>query len=169
MVPHQFNELHEKSSQGYFLFLYLNCSLNSFMTFGDRGVSTQITFIRKHYYLQQLALGFDCIGEMQEVVRVELLLGKSHLLRLRPQLHFTLFGLGGLVHRLLGEHKLDLVPHHIGDTNLRESCTGYVLSHLESVNEAGRRVLGQLGLVEAVGVMDDGCLEAGRAPRETGP
>ena len=52
----------KKSSHGYFLFLYLNCSLNSFMTFGDRGVSTQITFIRKHYYLQQLALGFDCIG-----------------------------------------------------------------------------------------------------------
>ena len=139
------------------------------MTFGDRGVSTQITFIRKHYYLQQLALGFDCIGEMQEVVRVELLLGKSQLLRLRRQLRSTLFGLGGLVHRLLGEHELDLVPHHIGDTNLRESCTGSVLSHLESVNEAGRRVLGQLRLVEAVGVMDDGCLEAGGAPRETGP
>ena len=80
-----------------------------------------------------------------------------------------MFGLGGLVHRLLGEHKLDLVPHHIGDTNLRESCTRSVLSHLESVNEAGRRVLGQLGLVEAVGVMDDGCLEARGAPRETGP
>ena len=160
MIPHQSNELHEKSSQGFFLFLYLNCSLNSFMTFGDRGVSTQITFIRKHYYLQQLALGFDCIGEMQEVVR---------LLKLRRQLRSTLFGLGGLVHRLLGEHKLDLVPHHIGDTNLRESSTGSVLSHLESVNEAGRRVLGQLGLVEAVGVMDDGCLEAGGAPRETGP
>ena len=47
------------------LYLYLNRSLNSFMTFGDKGKSTQITFIRKQYYSQQLALGFDCIGKMQ--------------------------------------------------------------------------------------------------------
>ena len=47
------------------LYLYLNRSLNSFMTFGDKGKSTQITFIRKQDYSQQLALGFDCIGKMQ--------------------------------------------------------------------------------------------------------
>ena len=69
----------------------------------------------------------------------------------------------------MGEHELNLVSHHVRDTNLRKSCTGHILSsHLETVNEAGAGVLGQ-GLVEAVGVVDDGGLEAGWPPGEAGP
>ena len=67
----------------------------------------------------------------------------------------------------MGEDELNLVSHHIGDTNLRKSCTRPVLSHLETVDHAGGGVLGQR-LVEAVGVVDDGGLEAGWAPGEAG-
>ena len=115
-------------------------------------------------------MGFDCIGKMQGVA-VEL--GKSQILEILENHKFwnflskSTFGLGRLVHGLLGEHELDLVSHYICHANLRKSCTGPVLSHLETVDDAGGGVLGQR-LVEAVGVVDDGGLEAWGPSSEAG-